>query len=275
MVVAQKKENGIVMETKQKHKVLTAKNLSIGYGSKKDTKTIASNINLTLGKGELVCLVGKNGIGKSTLLRTLSKMQAKLGGDIILEGKNLNDYSRNELAKIISLVLTERIPSSNLTVYELIALGRQPYTNWIGKLLPEDLDQISDAISQSQLTELMHERCDKLSDGQLQRALICRALAQNTDLIILDEPTAHLDVQHKIETFKLLKKIAHELNRSILISTHEIQLATQIADELWLMTEREIISGSPDELIDSDKINLLFDSGTIQFDKESRQFIMK
>ena len=275
MVVVEKKENGFIMGEKTSHSVLSTHNLSIGYGSKKDSKTIASNINLSLEKGELVCLVGKNGIGKSTLLRTLSKMQPRLNGKINLAGKNLNEYSRNELAKIISLVLTEKIPSSNLTVYELIALGRQPYTNWIGKLLPEDLNQISEAIEQSHLTELMHERCDKLSDGQLQRALICRALAQNTGLIILDEPTAHLDVQHKIETFKLLKKIAHELNRAILISTHEIQLATQIADELWLMTEQEIINGSPDELIESDKINLLFDSGTIHFDKESRQFIMK
>ena len=263
------------MKKQEIHKVLTTKNLSIGYGSKKGDKEIATNINLELQKGELVCLVGRNGIGKSTLLRTLSKMQPRLGGEIYLENKNIDDYSRIDLAKIISLVLTERIPSSNLTVYELIALGRQPYTNWIGKLLQEDLDHINEAMKQSHLTELMHDRCDKLSDGQLQRAMICRALAQNTNLIILDEPTAHLDVQHKIETFRLLKKLAHELNRAILISSHEIQLATQIADSLWLMTEENIISGKPSELIESDQINLLFDSKSIYFDKESRQFIMQ
>ena len=263
------------MKKQEIHKVLTTKNLSIGYGSKKGDKEIATNINLELKKGELVCLVGRNGIGKSTLLRTLSKMQPRLGGEIYLENKNIDDYSRIDLAKIISLVLTERIPSSNLTVYELIALGRQPYTNWIGKLLQEDLDHINEAMKQSHLTELMHDRCDKLSDGQLQRAMICRALAQNTNLIILDEPTAHLDVQHKIETFRLLKKLAHELNRAILISSHEIQLATQIADSLWLMTEENIISGKPSELIESDQINLLFDSKSIYFDKESRQFIMQ
>ncbi len=263
------------MSEREEHNVLTAKNLSIGYGSKKEIKVISKHINLSLRKGELVCLVGKNGIGKSTLLRTLTKMQPKLAGDIHVEEKSIDLFSRNELAKIISLVLTERIPSSNLTVYELIALGRQPYTNWIGKLLEEDLNQIKEAMSQSHLIELMHERCDKLSDGQLQRAMICRALAQNTDLIILDEPTAHLDVQHKMETFKLLKKIAHELNRAILISTHEIQLATQIADELWLMTEEKIITGVPSELIASDQINLLFDNNSMRFDKESRQFIIK
>ena len=208
-------------------------------------------------------------------MRTLSKMQPRLDGQILLENQNIDHFSRIDLAKIISLVLTERIPSSNLTVYELIALGRQPYTNWIGKLLQEDLDHINEAMKQSHLTELMHDRCDKLSDGQLQRAMICRALAQNTNLIILDEPTAHLDVQHKIETFRLLKKLAHELNRAILISSHEIQLATQIADSLWLMTEENIISGKPSELIESDQINLLFDSKSIYFDKESRQFIMQ
>jgi len=263
------------MTRQEIHKVLHTKNLSIGYGSKKGDKEIAKNIDVELHTGELVCLVGRNGIGKSTLLRTLSKMQPRLAGEIYLENKNIDDYSRIDLAKIISLVLTERIPSSNLTVYELIALGRQPYTNWIGKLLQEDLDHIKEAINQSHLTELMHDRCDKLSDGQLQRAMICRALAQNTNLIILDEPTAHLDVQHKIETFRLLKKLAHELNRAILISTHEIQLATQIADSLWLMTEENIISGKPSELIESDQINLLFDSNSIYFDKESRQFIMQ
>jgi len=263
------------MLEKKSHTLLTTSNLIIGYPSKKEDKEIAKNINIELKKGELVCLVGKNGIGKSTLLRTLSKMQPRLGGDILLENKKIDEFSRIDLAKIISLVMTERIPSSNLTVYELIALGRQPYTNWIGKLLKEDLDQIHEAIKQSHLTELMHDRCDKLSDGQLQRAMICRALAQNTDLIILDEPTAHLDVQHKIETFRLLKKIAHELNRAILISTHEIQLATQISDSLWLMTDDKIISGKPSDLIDSDQINLLFDSNTIHFDKESNQFIMQ
>jgi iron complex transport system ATP-binding protein len=263
------------MEKKETHIVLTTNNLSIGYGSKKGDKEIANNINIELQKGELVCLVGRNGIGKSTLLRTLSKMQPRLGGEILLENKNIDEYSRIDLAKIISLVLTERIPSSNLTVHELIALGRQPYTNWIGTLLQEDLDHIKEAINQSHLTELINDRCDKLSDGQLQRAMICRALAQNTHLIILDEPTAHLDVQHKIETFRLLKKIAHELDRAILISTHEIQLATQIADTLWLMTDENIISGKPAELIESDQINLLFDSKSIYFDKESKQFIMQ
>ena len=274
MAPVKKKENGTMTEHKS-HIVLSTSNLSVGYSSKKGSHEVFKNINVKLKKGQLVGLVGRNGIGKSTLLRTLSKMQARLKGDIFLENQNIDVYSRNDLAKIISLVLTERIPASNLNVYELIALGRQPYTNWIGKLLNEDLEHIKDALNQSHLSELAEQRCDKLSDGQLQRAMICRALAQNTDVIILDEPTAHLDVQHKIETFRLLKKIAHTLNKAILISTHEIQLATQMADEMWLMTDDEIISGKPSELIESDQINLIFDSNSIFFDKETKQFIMK
>lgn len=255
--------------------VLTTKDLNIGYPSRDGDKLIASDINLQLKRGKLVCLLGKNGIGKSTLLRTLSKMQPKLSGEVFIEEKPVEQFSGIELARLISLVLTERIPASNLTVFELIALGRQPYTNWIGKLTAEDHKQIAKAIDQSDLDDLVHERCDSLSDGQLQRTMICRALAQNTNLIILDEPTAHLDIQHKIETFRLLKKIAAELNRSILISSHEVQLATQMADELWLMTEKGIISGTSSTLIESDEINRLFDSNKIYFDKESQQFIMK
>lgn len=263
------------MSDKKSHIVLSTNNLSIGYSSKKKDFEVAGKINLKLNKGQLVCLIGRNGIGKSTLLRTLSKMQPSLNGEIFLNNQSIDSFSRNELAKIISLVLTERIPASNLTVYELIALGRQPYTNWVGRLLDTDRKLIEDAIKLSHLDELIHQRCDKLSDGQLQRTMICRALAQSTELIILDEPTAHLDVQHKIETFRLLKKIAHDLGKAILISTHEIQLATQIADELWLMTEDKIISGKPADLIDSDQINNIFDSKLIYFDKESNQFIMK
>ncbi|MCA0931507.1 ABC transporter ATP-binding protein [Lutimonas saemankumensis] len=262
------------MAVKESYSVLKTIELSIGYNSRKNEKLISTNLDLTLNKGELICLIGKNGIGKSTLIRTLSKMQPRLSGEILLNNINIDTYSRIELAKNIGLVLTEKIPASNLTVYELIALGRQPYTNWIGKLTDEDISQINKALENSDLAGLAHERCDKLSDGQLQRAMICRALAQNTEIIILDEPTAHLDVQHKIETFRLLKNIAHKLDRAILISTHEIQLATQISDKLWLMTEDGIIQGKPSKLIENEDINLLFDSKKIHFDKETNQFIM-
>lgn len=236
---------------------------------------MARNLELCIETSSVICLLGQNGIGKSTLLRTLSKMQPALDGDIFLEGESIYTIAVNELAKKIGLVLTERIPESNLTVYEMVALGRQPYTNWIGKMVEEDKKVVRQALKGAQLEELSDKRCDELSDGQLQRAMICRAVAQDTNLILLDEPTAHLDIQHKIETFQLLKKLAAEMGRSILISTHEVQLATQMADVLWLMNTEGITAGSPEDLIREGKINELFDRNTIHFDKETRQFRFK
>ncbi|MEN8186668.1 MAG: ABC transporter ATP-binding protein [Bacteroidota bacterium] len=256
----------------KKNTILHSDDLTIGYHSKKQDLVLAKDLNLSLSQGELVCLMGKNGIGKSTLLRTITKVQEQLSGEVFIENDSLNSLNYNELARKISLVLTERIPSSNLTVYELIALGRQPYTNWIGTLTDKDKEQINFAIEQLGIEDLLSKKCDELSDGQLQRVMICRALSQNTDIIILDEPTAHLDIQHKIETFKILKNLAHNLNKSILISTHEIQLGLQTADKLWLMTRSGILEGSPEEMIKKDQINKLFDSKLVHFDKNSLQF---
>jgi len=257
----------------KKH-IIKAEDLVIGYASKKVNTIIAKNLYFELFPGELVCVLGKNGIGKSTLLKTLTKVQPKISGNILWKNKNLDQINQNKFAKSVSVVLTEKIPASNLTVYELIALGRQPYTNWFGSLTEEDKKQIKQAIEQVHLQKIAHKRCDELSDGQLQRVMICRALAQNTDVIILDEPTAHLDVQHKIETFKLLQNLAIKLNKTILISTHEIQLAMQMANKLWLMTKSDFITGSPKYLVKNDVINQLFDSNTIHFDKNSNQFKM-
>ncbi len=262
-----------MLDNKQDN-ILKSKKLSIGYSSKKQRNIIAKDLDLNLIKGELVCLLGKNGIGKSTLLRTLTQVQPKLSGEIFIQNNVLEDYTPSELSKQISIVLTEKIPPSNLTVYELIALGRQPYTNWLGTLTNEDIIQINLALDQTNLHDLVNKRCDELSDGQLQRVMICRALAQNTDIIILDEPTAHLDIQHKIETFKLLQTLAHKLHKSILISTHEIQLAIQTGDKLWLMIKDGFLTGEPQTLIKNDNINQLFDSELIKFDKKSNQFIV-
>ena len=255
--------------------VMSTRGLSIGYSAGKRKTILSRNLDLCIEASSVICLLGQNGIGKSTLIRTLSRMQPALDGDIFLEGESIYSVTQNELAKKIGLVLTERIPESNLTVYEMVALGRQPYTNWIGKMNQEDENLVSRALKGAQLEELADMRCDELSDGQLQRAMICRAVAQDTKLILLDEPTAHLDIQHKIETFQLLKKLAVELGRSILISTHEVQLATQMADVLWLMNAEGIVSGSPEDLINEGRINELFDRNTIHFDKETRQFRFK
>ena len=259
------------MNTYKKHIIKTS-NLSIGYAFKKKTHTVASNLNIELDKGNLVCLLGKNGIGKSTLLRTITKVQPGLNGEIFINNTNLKKFNNLELSKSLSLVLTERIPESNLSVFELVALGRHPYTNWVGKLTDNDLHLIKTAFDQTNTGHLMQSKYYELSDGQLQKVLIARALAQNTDIIILDEPTAHLDIHHTIETFTLLKKLAQEFNKTIIVSTHEINLALQLADVLWLMTPDKFISGETEKLIANNYVEKLFESNLISFNKTLKQF---
>lgn len=262
------------MKSSNKHIILKTKNLSIGYRSKKEQTVIASNLNIELQQGKFVCILGKNGIGKSTLLRTLSKVQPKLTGDIFLNNNNLDSYASIDLSKKMSLVLTEKLPESNLTVFELIALGRQPYTNWVGTLTRADIDKVHKAMQLTKIEHLSQKKYYELSDGQLQRVLISRALAQETELIILDEPTAHLDVLHKMESFKLLKELASQLNKTVIVSSHEIHLALQTADELWLMTDDEFITGNPQKLIENKSVEKLFSSDTVHFDFKQQQFIL-
>ena len=259
------------MKLTNKHIIKTS-SLSIGYSSKKEVKTIASNLNIELNSGNLVCLLGKNGIGKSTLLRTLTKVQPSLKGEIYINSNKLETLNHSEFAKTVSLVLTERLPDSSLTVFELVALGRQPYTNWIGYLTSEDMQIIASAFEKTNTKHLMNAKCYELSDGQLQIVLIARALAQNTPIIVLDEPTAHLDLHHTINTFSLLKNLASEFKKTIIVSTHEVNLALQLANELWLMTPSKFVSGKTDTLVKNNNVQELFDSNLISFDKTLKQF---
>lgn len=259
------------MENHQKH-IIKTNDLSIGYTSKKQVKLVASNLNIDLKPGNLVCLLGENGIGKSTLLRTLTKVQPAISGDIFINQANLNEISYSNLSKQLSVVLTEKLPESSLSVFELIALGRQPYTNWVGQLNAKDIEIIETALEETNTKHLIQTKYYQLSDGQLQKVLIARALAQNTNIIVLDEPTAHLDIHHTIETFTLLKKLAEKYGKTIIISTHEINLALQLADELWLMTKNKFVTGKTHNLIENNQVNNLFASSLIHFDKKLKQF---
>ncbi|KAB1159870.1 ABC transporter ATP-binding protein [Tenacibaculum aiptasiae] len=263
------------MTNLNKHIVLKTENLSIGYQTKKKQTIVTSNINLAIEKGKFIALLGKNGIGKSTLLRTLSKVQKPLDGSIEINQKNILNYSYQELATSLSLVLTERLPQSQLTVFELIALGRQPYTNWIDKLSKNDLKKILWAIEQTEIVHLKDKLFHELSDGQLQRVLIARALAQDTEIIILDEPTAHLDIHHTFKVFSLLKKLVKSTNKTIIISTHEVNLAIQLADEFILLSEKQIHNGTSQELIRQGAFEELFPKELISFNKTLEQFIIK
>jgi iron complex transport system ATP-binding protein len=255
--------------------VLQTQNLSIGYSLKKVRNIIASNIDLSLKEGKLVSLIGVNGIGKSTLLRTLTGIQKPLDGNVILNGKQINHYNPLELAKQLSLVLTEKLPSSNLTVFELIALGRQPYTNWLGKLTEEDVSKVNTAMEVTGTTAYSAKKHHEISDGQLQKVLIARALAQDTPLIVLDEPTTHLDLQHKVSLFQLLKKLAHETNKCILFSTHDIDMAIQLSDEMVIMTPGSTVLGKPSHFIENKTFDKLFSDEAVEFDSEKVKFIFK
>lgn len=241
---------------------------------KKQEKIIASNINLSIEKGNFIALLGKNGIGKSTLLRTLSKIQQPISGAVFINNKNSQHLSDKQLATSLSLVLTERLPESQLTVFELVALGRQPYTNWVDNLSKEDLKKVLCAIQLTEIEHLKNRRFYELSDGQLQRVLIARALAQDTEIIILDEPTAHLDIHHTFKVFSLLKNLVKSTQKTIIISTHEVNLALQLADEFILLSEKKIYSGTSEKLINSNAFEKLFPRELISFNKNLGQFII-
>lgn len=222
-----------------------------------------------------MAVVGINGIGKSTLLRTLGKLQPKLSGTIHINGKSLEELNSRTLASEISMVLTEAIPSKTLTVWELIALGRQPYTNWIGTLTKTDTAKISEAIQMLELEALQNKACYTLSDGQLQRAMIARALAQDTPIVLLDEPTTHLDLYHKVQILKLLQRIAHTTQKTILFTSHEIEMAIQLCDKMLLLDGKTNPFGSPESLIEENAFETLFPSDTLVFNSETKSFHIK
>lgn len=255
------------MSNIEKHNIL-AENLTIGYSS----KVVSEDINFRLSSGDLCAIVGVNGVGKSTLLRTLGGLQPKLSGSIQINDSSLESYASSTLAKELSVVLTEQPASKNLTVQELIALGRQPYTNWIGTLGQEDKKQVQESLTSFLLEDLRHSKCHELSDGQLQRVLIARAMAQDTPLIFLDEPTTHLDLYHKVQILKLLQELTHSKQKTIIFTTHEIDLAIQLCDKILILDGAENPFGSPCELIEQKHFEQLFPSEMVLFDAKTGSF---
>jgi iron complex transport system ATP-binding protein len=252
--------------------ILKVNQLSIGYKTKKVETTIASHINFQIQKGQLIGLVGANGIGKSTLLRTLINVQPSLSGSIQINDKDLESTPTLELAKQLSIVLTEPLFSKNLSVFELIALGRHPYTNWVGSLSENDLSVINNAIALVNITDLKDKRCYELSDGQLQKVMIARALAQDTAIIVLDEPTTHLDMYHKAYILKLLQKLTKETGKTILFSSHEIDLAIQLCDTMIVMQKDNVVCDQPCKLIEKGVFETLFPKDLISFDNKTGSF---
>ncbi len=263
------------MNDLKKEIILEADNLSIGYKVKKKHNIVAEDISFELRRGELIGLIGANGVGKSTLLKTLTKFQSAFSGNIYVKEKELNDFSNVNLAKEMSVVLTENIANLNLTVQEIIALGRYPHTNWIGRLNNEDISQTKKAIELVNISSLSKKKCYELSDGQFQKVMLARALAQDTDIIILDEPTTHLDLYHKVSILKLLQKLAKNTGKTILFSTHEINVTLSLCDKVIVMKENKTHFGSPQELISKNAFDDLFPKDLIFFDKVSKIFKIK
>lgn len=223
--------------------------LSIGYRSKGSVHAVASGVNGTIRSGELTCLMGENGIGKSTLLRSLSGFQPPLAGTIEIMGRALADYTPKELAQTIGVVLTEKPDVGLMTARELVAMGRSPYTGFWGRLSADDHEAVSEAIRQVGITHLADRQVGTLSDGERQKVMIAKALAQQTPIIFLDEPTAFLDYPSKVDMLLLLRRISHEAGKTIFLSTHDLELTLQAADTVWLMTRSEgLLMGTPHEL---------------------------
>lgn len=254
--------------------LIEVQNLSVGYSDKNPMHSVASGINFQLYPNKLISLLGLNGVGKSTLLRTLSGVQSPLAGHISIANKPLNSYSKTDLATQLSVVLTDKIPVNQLTVYELVTLGRIPYTNWIGSLSERDKALIEQALLATETQEIRHKRVNQISDGQLQKVLIARAIAQDTPIIILDEPSTHLDLYNKIALFRLLKKLCQTQNKCILFSTHDMDLALQLSDELILMRPEGLLHDSTDKIVESTALDHFFNDPSIRFNREQKRFIL-
>ncbi len=255
--------------------VLSANDLCVGYVCRCGVNPIHHHLNFSLRRGELVCLCGANGAGKSTLLRTISKLQPQLAGEISLMGKPLESYSEKELSRTIGVVLTERAQTGGLTVEEVVSLGRQPYTGFFGRLSTEDKELVKNAIESVGMTEFTKKYMAELSDGERQKVMIAKTLVQECPVVILDEPTAFLDVASRIEITQLLHDIAHTQNRAVLLSTHDLEQALRLSDQLWLLTKHGLQAGTPEELIANHQIDTLFEGRNVYFDEKSGTFRSK
>lgn len=246
------------------------RDLGIGYTTKHGVITVAEDINGTICSRELTCLLGANGVGKSTLLRTLSAFQPKIQGEIMIGGRDLSDWTDKELSRLIGVVLTEKPDVRNMTVRELVSLGRSPYTGFWGTYSKEDLQIVDEAISLVGIDLLSRRMVHTLSDGERQKVMIAKALAQQTPVIYLDEPTAFLDYPSKVEVLQLLRRISREAGKTIFLSTHDVELALQLADVVWLMTQGERMAiGSPKTLAKQGDLERFIEREGISFDPET------
>lgn len=249
---------------------LSIQNLSIGYPN----NLLASDLTLDIIPGELTAVIGVNGSGKSTFLKTISGQLDPLRGALFLAEQPLNKFSLKTRSEYISIVLTNPEYSQNLSVYEVVALGRHPYTNWLGALTKNDKTIIQNAMERVDIQDLSDQKCNELSDGQKQKVFIARSLAQQTKFIVLDEPTNHLDLYNKAYVFKLLKKLTKDTKKAIVFATHEINSTLQLCDKIIMINKGRFIQGAPKDLIKRGVMHDLFPEDLILFDEHSNSFRM-
>ncbi|MBR4829632.1 MAG: ABC transporter ATP-binding protein [Muribaculaceae bacterium] len=253
--------------------ILTTHDLTVGYRNGSQQVALLSKLNLHLDKGKLVALLGQNGAGKSTLLRALTCDERPLAGSISVNDTRLDGMSQKERSRILGLVSTERIQAGALTVTELVGLGRQPHTGFLGRLDDEDREIVRQAMTDAGIIGKADDYVASLSDGERQKAMIARALAQQTPIIILDEPTAFLDVASRIETMRLLQTLAHDRGKAVLLSSHDISQSLMLADELWLITtDRKVITGTTSDLVATGAMDRLFVNRDIHFNPKILDF---
>lgn len=255
----------------EKKQVIETKGLQIGYRLKRGRKQVVhEHLDLTLYSGEVTCLLGLNGAGKSTLLRTLCGFQPPLKGEVCLMGKRLADYSQTQFSLTVGVVLTEKTNAGGISVYDLVSLGRHPYTDFFGRLKPADRKAIEASMEAAGIAHKADRHVSELSDGERQKAMIAKVLAQQCPVIVLDEPTAFLDVGSRIETMALLHRLAAEQQKAILLSTHDLELAIQMGDCLWLLRKgHPMVCGAPEDLILQGAFGDFFEKKGVSFDKET------
>ena len=254
--------------------ILKTKNLAVGYKhGRRSSRVVARDIDVSLRRGEFVCLLGPNGAGKSTLIRTLVGMQQPLDGHVYLMGRDIADMSATEVAQVLSVVLTDRMSVGIMAVRDLVGLGRYPHTDWIGRFTDEDERVVSWAIRAARAEDLAYRNVAELSDGERQKVMIARALAQQPDLMILDEPTAFLDLPRRAEIMALLQDLAHSKGKAILLSTHDLDLALRCADRIYLLPfEGALQTGAPEDLILNGAFEGAFQSDGVRFDADTGAF---
>ncbi len=247
------------------------KDLQIGYNT---SGPIGPVYNTTIARGKFTVVLGQNGIGKSSLIRTLSGLQEPLCGTVEIEEKNIDTIPLRERSRYIGIVLTEKIQVTNYTVREYVGLGRYPYTNWVNKFSDSDWAIIDKAIQETKLQHLANRRVSELSDGEQQKVQIAKVLAQETPIIILDEPTAHLDIHHKIQLFKILKRQVSDNNKTVIMASHEVNLSLKLSDQMILLIDDQAYCGTAQELVNQNKIQKLFPEELVKYNSNLGQFIL-